>query len=178
MPLRGQNQAEVVQYTKSSMVEEILSDLYRIEIPLPKSPLKALNSYIIRGRGRFLVVDTGWNLDECQREMSSSLKRLGVDLEKTDFFITHCHADHVGLVASLATDTSRVYLSKKEISTPDSESRWQEVYRAYLAHGFEDGSRPSAIPSWHGRYNPIGKRLLVLPSIGGRCCPSAKGVMG
>ena len=29
-----------------SMIEEILANLYKIEIPLPKSPLKALNSYV------------------------------------------------------------------------------------------------------------------------------------
>ncbi len=31
------------------MIEEILANLYRIEIPLPRSPLKALNSYVIKG---------------------------------------------------------------------------------------------------------------------------------
>ena len=41
------------------MVEQILPDIYKIEIPLPKSPLKALNAYLIKGPGRFLLVDTG-----------------------------------------------------------------------------------------------------------------------
>ena len=30
------------------MIEEIVSNMYRAEIPLPKSPLKSLNSYIIK----------------------------------------------------------------------------------------------------------------------------------
>ena len=70
------------------MVEEILPNLYKIEIPLPGSPLKALNSYLIKSQGRFLVIDTGMNREECMREMVSGLKRLDVDLRKTDFFIT------------------------------------------------------------------------------------------
>jgi len=46
------------------MVEEILSNLYKIEIPLPKNPLKAINSYVIKNSGRNLIVDTGWNQKE------------------------------------------------------------------------------------------------------------------
>ncbi|PIU23743.1 MAG: MBL fold metallo-hydrolase, partial [Chloroflexi bacterium CG08_land_8_20_14_0_20_45_12] len=34
------------------MFEEILPNLYRIEVPLPGSPLKALNSYVIKGARR------------------------------------------------------------------------------------------------------------------------------
>lgn len=49
-------------------------------------------------------------------EMLSNLERLDVDLRKTDFFITHLHADHLGLVASLATNTSAVYFNQKEAS--------------------------------------------------------------
>jgi hypothetical protein len=48
-----------------TMVEQILPDLYRIEIPVPKSPLKALNAYLLKGRKRFLLIDTGWNQQEC-----------------------------------------------------------------------------------------------------------------
>ncbi len=119
------------------MVEEILSNLYRIQIPLPKSPLKALNSYLIKAQGQFLLIDTGWNQEGCRREMFSSLERLGVDLRKTDFFITHSHADHLGLVSSLAVDTSTVYLGKKDVSSAYyPETRWQEVFGIYLAHGF------------------------------------------
>ena len=31
------------------MVEQILPGMYRMEIPLPRSPLKAINSYLIKG---------------------------------------------------------------------------------------------------------------------------------
>ena len=33
------------------MIECILPNIYRIEIPLPKNPLKALNSYLIKDPG-------------------------------------------------------------------------------------------------------------------------------
>src|SRR4030042_5279415 len=125
------------------MGEEILPNLYRIEVPLPQSPLKALNSYLVKGQGRFLVIDTGMNRDECLREMVSGLERLNVDLRKTDFFITHLHADHLGLVANLATSTSKVYFNQKEASmvnaeNSDREKRWEEIQTVYLSNGFPE----------------------------------------
>ena len=96
------------------MIEEILPNLYRIEIPLPKNPLKALNSYVIKASERNLIVDTGWDQDECMNAMQAGLKELGVDIRKTDFFITHLHSDHLGLVSTLASDTSKIYFNKPD----------------------------------------------------------------
>ena len=74
------------------MHEEVLPGLHRIELPLPKSPLKAVNCYLIRGEDRWLLIDTGMHLEECQKVMNQALDELGVDLDKTDFFITHFHS--------------------------------------------------------------------------------------
>ena len=100
------------------MIEEVLPNLYRIEVPLPQNPLKAINSYIIKGQGRSLIIDTGMNRPECLSVLSSGLKELDVDLKKADFFITHLHADHLGLVSSLATDTSTVYFNQLDAGAP------------------------------------------------------------
>jgi glyoxylase-like metal-dependent hydrolase (beta-lactamase superfamily II) len=83
------------------MIEEVLPALFRIEIPLPGSPLKSINSYVIRALDRTLIVDTGLNRKECLEAMQAGLRELGVDLKETDFFITHMHADHFGLVGRL-----------------------------------------------------------------------------
>jgi glyoxylase-like metal-dependent hydrolase (beta-lactamase superfamily II) len=96
------------------MIENIMADLYKIEVPLFKSPLKALNSYVIKSQDRNLVVDTGWNQKECLNTMQKGLKQLGVDIRKTDFFITHLHSDHLGLVSDLITDTSRIYFNQPD----------------------------------------------------------------
>jgi len=47
------------------MIEELRRDLFRIVVPLPDSPLKFLNSYVVRSAARNLVIDTGLNRDEC-----------------------------------------------------------------------------------------------------------------
>jgi glyoxylase-like metal-dependent hydrolase (beta-lactamase superfamily II) len=123
------------------MIEELLPNLYRVEIPLPRSPLKALNSYMVKGNGRFLIIDTGMNREECLLPMQSALKKLNIDLDKTDFFITHLHADHSGLVGVLATDTSKVYFNKTEASFVNfqpSEDYWKNQFIFYASQGFPE----------------------------------------
>lgn len=130
------------------MIEEIVPNLYRTEIPLPKSPLKWLNSYIIRGGDRFLIIDTGFNCEECLSEMNANLSKLGVDLNKTDIFVTHLHVDHMGLAGTLATDSSRVFFNEKEakqISSlrDDWMAYWGKIVDVYVANGFTEGARTS-----------------------------------
>jgi glyoxylase-like metal-dependent hydrolase (beta-lactamase superfamily II) len=123
------------------MIEELLPGLYRVEIPLPRSPLKALNSYVIKGDGRFLIIDTAMNREECLNPTLSALKELDIDLSRTDFFITHLHADHSGLVGKLATDTSKVYFNKTEasfISFQPKPDYWKEHFVFYSANGFPE----------------------------------------
>jgi glyoxylase-like metal-dependent hydrolase (beta-lactamase superfamily II) len=143
------------------MIEELLPDLYRVEIPLPRSPLKALNSYIIRGNGRFLIIDTGMNREECLRPMHSALEKLNIDLNKTDFFITHLHADHSGLVGVLATDTSKIYFNKPEasfVNLQPNEDYWKKQYVFYAVNGFPEAEMKRV---WQGhpglRYSSICK---------------------
>jgi len=96
------------------MIEEVLPNLFRVEVPLPGNPLKAINSYVIKTKGQNLIIDTGMNRDECISVIDSALKKLNINLSETDFFITHFHSDHLGLVSNLATDTSIVYFNWKD----------------------------------------------------------------
>lgn len=119
------------------MVDEILPNLYRIEVPLPDSPLKAINSYIIKDRGRSLIIDTGMNRPECLTALSSGLKEIDVDPGRADFFITHIHADHSGLMSVLAGDTSTVYFPEVEAAVFDYISSWLEKQADFARmHGF------------------------------------------
>ena len=129
------------------MIEEIVPNLFRTEIPLPNSPLKSLNSYIVKGEDRFLIIDTGFNLQECQNEMNVSLQKLRVDLSKTDIFLTHLHVDHIGLADSLATENSKVYLNETETHHPifqrdNLPGYRQKLMDVYVANGFPaEGAR-------------------------------------
>jgi glyoxylase-like metal-dependent hydrolase (beta-lactamase superfamily II) len=124
------------------MVEKILPGLFRIKIPLPKNPLKYVNSYLVVGENRSLIIDTGMNMDECLVPMLDALKKLNVDLNRTDFFITHLHADHLGLVDRLASN-SEVYFSEIEaplvkLAIERPEIYWREILQFYRMNGFPE----------------------------------------
>ena len=120
------------------MIEEIAVDLYKIEIPLPKSPLKALNSYVIKSPERNLVIDTGWNQEECMNAMQTGLKTLGVDLRKTDFFITHLHSDHLGLLPNLISDASLVYFNRPDADRFNSGIHLDDFISFARLNGFPE----------------------------------------
>jgi len=117
------------------MPEEIYPDLYRLEIPLPESPLKYLNSYVLKSPDRNLIIDTGLNRRECLEAMQTGLAELSVDLKRTDIFITHLHADHFGLVNKLTTDSNRIFFSRPEKELIES---W-EGFEAMIAYGGRNG---------------------------------------
>jgi len=140
------------------MIEEVLPNLYRTEVPLPKNPLKYLNSYVIKGDGRFLIIDTGMNREECLHPMFANLAELKVDLNKTDIFITHFHSDHLGLVAEVATPSSRVYFNQIEASFMNcstDEKPWNQLSAFYLSNGFpaDELERAMRIHPGH-KYSP------------------------
>lgn len=96
------------------MVEEVCSDLFCIKVPLPDSPLKYLNSYVVRTPYRSLIIDTGFNNKVCFDAMTTGLNKLGIDLDQADIFVTHFHADHFSLVPKLKTPATRIYFNRPE----------------------------------------------------------------
>lgn len=140
------------------MIEEILPNLYKIEVPLPQNPLKAVNSYVIKAEGRSLIIDTGMNRKECMDVMSSGLKELGVDLKKADFFITHLHADHSGLVSTLATDTSTIYFNQADAARVNSQDFGRRATNLARINGFPEDDLQSAIKNHPGyKYSSRGQ---------------------
>lgn len=91
------------------MIEELFHNIYKIEITLPHNPLKATNSYFIRGTERNLLIDTGFNQPECRQDMDQAMREIDFSMEHTDLFITHIHSDHSGLAGYLAKPETKVY---------------------------------------------------------------------
>ena len=137
------------------MIDEVMENLYRIEVPLPNSPLKELNSYIIKGDDRNLIIDTGFNRSVCYDAMHKGLADLNVDLSKTDFMITHMHADHTGLLERLATKTSTVYFSRIDSRVFEKDNSWQPLIDYALINGFPADELKNALHSHPGfKYSP------------------------
>ena len=117
-------------------IEKVLPDLYRVEVPLPGNPLKAVNSYVIRA-DRPLVIDTGFNLDACYSALTGALKEIGIDHARADYFVTHLHADHLGLAPRL-TDRVRMSEADSEIVKGFRPEHWKEYLEYFKINGFPE----------------------------------------
>jgi glyoxylase-like metal-dependent hydrolase (beta-lactamase superfamily II) len=117
------------------MIETIFPDLFRIEIPLPDSPLKSINAYLIKGRDRHLLIDTGFDRKECLDAMNAALAELNIATDRIDLFITHLHADHMGMVPELVRNGTKVFFNR-----PDAEILWGwEGFDPMLAYALQNG---------------------------------------
>ena len=131
------------------MAERIETDLWRLDIPLVGNPLKNLNSYLITGE-RNLLIDTGFRQDPCREAMRRQLTEIGVDMDRTDIFLTHLHSDHAGLAPELIRPGCRIFISSTDLPGLEDAMRpeqWRRMYREYERNGF----RPEETAElWYG----------------------------
>lgn len=138
------------------MIEELLPGVLRLEVPLPRSPLKATNSYIVLDRKRPLVIDTAFNRPECYYAFVSLIDEAGIDLDGVDYFVTHLHADHLGLAVSLARNGTAIYFNESDmpLARPTDEY-WEWMGRVYETHGMPLSDSHIAMERHPGRiYGP------------------------
>jgi glyoxylase-like metal-dependent hydrolase (beta-lactamase superfamily II) len=58
------------------------------------------------------LVDTGFNNDVCLTALKKGLNELDADMENTDVFLTHFHADHNGLCGRIAARCTKIYMNE------------------------------------------------------------------
>lgn len=122
------------------MVTELKKNIYRIEVPLPKNPMKLLNSYLILGEDRNLLIDTGFNRPECRKAVFDALEELHISMDQTDLFLTHLHADHSGQVFTLKTEKNRAFAEPREATVVNrlhDPSYWDHIYREFRREGLK-----------------------------------------
>lgn len=96
------------------MLKEVYKNIYVNEIPLPKNPLKAIKSYIIKSKDKNLIIDTGFNIEECRDVFFKGIEELKLDFNKTELFLTHLHSDHSGMASELFKKGVKIYASEKD----------------------------------------------------------------
>lgn len=87
----------------------------------------------------------------------SGLNECGVDLKQADFFITHMHADHSGLVSTLAREGARIYIGQldAEIIRSSTPEHWEKMIDSARKCGFPGEELEKAVGSHPGRrYSP------------------------
>ena len=111
-------------------------EIYCINVPLRDSPLRNINCYVVRSRGKYLVIDTGFPLPECSQALFGGLKELGADLADVSLFITHMHSDHTGLIGAFADHGCVVYMSESDCDYIVRYSNSKYRIEEFLREGF------------------------------------------
>lgn len=132
------------------MYTQIEENIYTIPVPLPDNPLRNLNSYVIVGKERSLLIDTGFRMPECRAALTEGLRDLGVDMANTDIYLTHLHADHSGLAADLAAPDTRVFISNRDLVILGNVGRNEASKLMYRKAGFSETELDSLLesPAW------------------------------
>ncbi len=153
------------------MITELYQNIFINEIPLPKNPLKAINSYIIVSESRNLIIDTGFNTVECLTELMRGIETLNIDLSKTDLLITHMHTDHSGLAPALKKrGVQVVYFSPIDGEILNQTAKRDKFYRLLNTQlGFESydsvefGKEFGTRQTEHLEYSPLyeGNKVII-----------------
>ncbi|MCD8350968.1 MAG: MBL fold metallo-hydrolase [Planctomycetaceae bacterium] len=137
----------------TSAVKEIRPNLYTIGVPLPKTPLKMTNAYLLLGKDRDLLIDTAFNHPMCLEAMQASLAELHVDMARTDIFLTHLHSDHCGLVQRLASPSTRIYVSEADgvvVAQGQNAGFWDAFTSFYHFTGLQKGGHVTEVAQHPG----------------------------
>ena len=91
------------------MVKKVYENIYMIEVSLPNNPLRVINAYVIKGKNKSLLIDTGFNREECIADMFNGLKELDINIGNLELFITHLHSDHSGMASVFKDKGVKIY---------------------------------------------------------------------
>ena len=143
------------------MIELVYPKIYCSKIPLPRNPLKELNSYIVVSADRNLIIDTGFNQPECADALFKGIEELGLEIAKTDVLLTHRHSDHTGLASMLEEKGASIYAGHKEsiaIHKMLSGEAWKDMEQRAKLFGLDKyGITVDDHPGYRFRPQPFKK---------------------
>jgi len=124
------------------MIEQVAKNIYMFPVPLPGSPLKVLNCFVIKGDKKHLMIDVGFNTQVGYDAITSAFAELGISLADTDIFLTHLHADHTGLIEVLKHECGDVYIGELDslhVNSNPEDVYWEEYMQKQSLMGFPKG---------------------------------------
>lgn len=122
-------------------MQEVLPNIFTFQVKLPNSPLKAINSYVIKGDDRCILFDTGYNRPECEEDLLNGLHELGLEVADVDLVLTHLHADHTGLTNLFSEAGCKIYASEVDGNYANSMASgeyWDLVDGFRSLYGMQD----------------------------------------
>ncbi|MFW6142664.1 MAG: MBL fold metallo-hydrolase [Desulfovermiculus sp.] len=140
------------------MPDKIGENIFRITVPMPKNPLKYLNAYVLKGRERSCLIDTGLNRSSCLEALQQGLAQLEVDIKHTDVLITHMHSDHSGLAPTLSAQGARIMMSQPDADVVNHPADWEGILYFARINGLPDDQLQKTIDTHPGfKYRPQGE---------------------
>ncbi len=116
-------------------MQEVYKNIFLKVFPLTGNPLREMNIYIIKTNKGNMIIDTGFNNDECKKNMDEFIKETNIDLSETSLFLTHLHSDHVGLTSYLyEKGLKEIFISKTdghllETGITKEGMQWQSILK-------------------------------------------------
>ena len=111
------------------MIQEVYKNIYKVELKLPNNPLKSINIYIIKGEEKSLIIDTGFNIEDCKNDLLAALESLNIETSNLEVFITHLHSDHCGLASLFEKLGCKIYAGEidgREINEMTRIEYWKK----------------------------------------------------
>ena len=122
------------------MIKEVYKDIYMVDLVLPNNPLKSINIYIIKGKDKTLIIDTGFNIEECKDNLLEKIRELNIEISNVELLITHLHSDHCGLAYIFQELGAKVYAGNrdgKEINEMTDIKYWKEFEKQTVLFDLE-----------------------------------------
>jgi glyoxylase-like metal-dependent hydrolase (beta-lactamase superfamily II) len=89
-------------------VEELAGDLWSIPVPIPRNPLRYVNSYAFATGGGLVLLDTGWNAPAAWEALTAGLESIGASVtDVRGVLVSHMHFDHAVIASPELRDPKR-----------------------------------------------------------------------
>lgn len=116
-------------------------EIYRIQVELKGNALKVLNAYLVKSDEEYILIDTGFNNEACRKSLLQGLKELGLKPKDVSLFLTHFHADHIGLAEMFVGNGKNIYMGKTDyeyLKYIKYGTYTEELDQLYICEGFPE----------------------------------------
>lgn len=131
-------------------MNEVFPGVFRITLTLQGFSPGSVNTYVLRDKTAYAIIDTGWDIPASVESLHNQLAEDGIqfsDIKKV--ILTHCHSDHLGLVGRLKKENQavvymhRLDMEMARIRYTQEDNYWYNTDRFIQSHGVPETELPA-----------------------------------